>query len=94
MAEQQTNSEFALGKVPLYIALIALSGIPFAYIQASVEILQTSPTLVMWFAVVSLSCIGVLAYITVFRHLPKNIRRSPYLIFFAVFGPSLRTVMR
>ena len=77
---------FNLKRVPVAIAGLALLAFPFAFIQAKSGVLESSPTLVFLFAVVLLTAIGAVAYFTVFRHLPVEIRRSPYLIFFAVFA--------
>lgn len=74
------------GRVPLAMVVIALFAIPFAYIQANVGILEGHPTFVMLFAVGALAAVGFLAYWLVFRHLPVDVRRSPYLIFFAIFA--------
>lgn len=73
-------------RVPLAMVIIALIAIPFSYIQTHAGILEGHPTFVMLFGVGALTVVGFLSYWFVFRHLPQNVRRSPYLILFAVFS--------
>jgi len=86
MTESLGGNEFDLRRVPIVMAGLALLAIPFAYAQANLEILHSNPLFVLVFAVLALSTIGLIAYMTIFRHLPANVRRSPYLIFFAIFS--------
>ena len=86
MTESLSDNEFDLRRVPIVMAGLALLAIPFAYAQANLEILDSIPLFVLVFAVLGLSAIGLIAYISIFRHLPANVRHSPYLIFFAVFS--------
>lgn len=86
MDNQQVSSDFDFRRVPLVIAGLALLALPFAYVQANLEILHSNPLFVLIFAVTALSSIGLIAYLAVFRHLDKELRGSPYLIFFAIFA--------
>ncbi len=86
MTESSIGNEFDLRRVPLVIAGLALLAVPFAYAQANLEILHSNPLFVLVFAVLALSGIGLIAYLAVFRYLPSDVRRSPYLIFFAIFS--------
>lgn len=83
---QPLDSAIDYRRAPIAMVVIALLGLPFAYIQAHSGILEGHPVFVMVFAVVALSLVGFLAYWFVFRHLPQNVRRSPYLIFFSIFA--------
>ena len=80
------SAGFNLQRVPLVIGGLALLALPFAFAKANLGVLQGNPTFVLFFAIGALSTIGFAAYYLVFRHLPQNIRRSPYLIFFAIFA--------
>lgn len=86
MTESSIGNEFDFRRVPIVIAGLALMAIPFAYAQANLDILHSNPLFVLIFAVLALSGIGFIAYLAVFRHLPGDVRRSPYLIFFAIFS--------
>lgn len=85
MANSQ-SSTIDMKRVPLTVAILALLALPFAFVQAKSGILETNPTLVFLFAVALLASVGTIAYFATFRHLPSEIRRSPYLIFFAIFA--------
>lgn len=73
-------------KVPITMAVIALLAIPFSFVQTRVGVLEAHPNFVAIFGFVSLALVGFLAYWLVFRHLPANIRRNPFLILFAIFA--------
>lgn len=84
MSSEIVADTFDARRVPLFIAGIGLLAVPFAFAQQNLAVLEGSPAFVLGFGVVALASIGFLAYFLVFRHLPAHIRRSPYLIFFAI----------
>lgn len=73
-------------KVPMTMVVIALLAIPFSFIQTYAGVLQAHPNVVAVFGFASLGLVGFLAYWFVFRHLPQNVRRDPFLILFAIFA--------
>lgn len=73
-------------KVPITMLVIALLAIPFSFAQTHAGVLEGHPNFVAAFGFVSLALVGFLSYWFVFRHLPPNIRRNPFLILFAVFA--------
>ena len=73
-------------RVPVVVLVIGLLALPFCFIQANLTGLQSSPLLLLLFGVAALATVGLLAYRIVFRHLPTEVRRSPFLVFFAVFA--------
>lgn len=84
------NQTLAVGvdtrKVPITMAVIALLAIPFSFIQTHAGVLEGHPNTVAAFGFVSLALVGALAYALVFRHLPPQTRRNPFLILFAIFA--------
>jgi hypothetical protein len=66
--------------------VIALLAIPFSFAQTRAGVLEGHPNFVAAFGVVSLALVGFLSHWFVFRHLPTNIRRNPFLILFAIFA--------
>lgn len=86
MNTQAQAPTFEQQQVPLRIAGISLMAVPFCFAQANIEILQGNPTLLLIFGLISLSAVGALAYLTVFRRLSPQVSRSPYLILFSIFA--------
>lgn len=73
-------------RVPVAMVVIAILAIPFTYAQTHAGVLEGHPTFVALFGFAALTVVGFLSYWFVFRHLPANVRRSPFLILFAVFA--------
>jgi hypothetical protein len=83
---QTATAGIDIRRVPIAMVVIALLAIPFSFAQTYAGVLEGHPNFVAAFGFVSLGLVGFLAYWFVFRHLPANIRRSPFLILFAVFA--------
>lgn len=86
MSSEYSSNHIDMRRVPMAIAAVALLGVPFAFIQNSMGLLDKNPSFVLGLGVVALASAGGLAYFLVFRHLPAQTRRNPYLIFFAIFA--------
>lgn len=83
---QTVTAGIDVRRVPLTMIVIALLAIPFSFAQTRAGVLEGHPNFVAAFGVASLALVGFLSYWFVFRHLPANIRRNPFLILFAIFA--------
>lgn len=83
---QAVTAGIDVRRVPLTMIVIALLAIPFSFAQTRAGVLEGHPNFVAAFGFASLALVGFLSYWFVFRHLPGNIRRNPFLILFAIFA--------
>ncbi|HCS29236.1 MAG TPA: hypothetical protein DIW43_17395 [Spongiibacteraceae bacterium] len=72
--------------VPIAIALISLLAIPFSYAVAYLSFFHDNPSAVLGVGVIALVLPAVIAYALVFRHMPDNVRKDPFLYIFTVFA--------